>query len=145
MRHLRSLLITIIGIALILGLAACGGSSASANPMLPINTVVEVVNGHSETILTDSRGFALYYYTPDSKTTTACTGSCATAWPPLLSTSAINSAVTLPGTLTAQKTDNGNQVEYNGHLLYTYEQDTIAGQVNGDNDGGWFVATPSLK
>ena len=145
MRHLRNLLVTIVGITLILGLVACGGSSASANPTLPISTVVEIVNGHSETILTDSRGFALYYYTPDTRTTTACTDSCATAWPPLLATNAVSSSVNLPGTLTAQKTDNGNQVEYNGHLLYTFEDDTIAGQVNGDNDGGWFVATPLLK
>jgi len=40
---------------------------------------------------------------------------------------------------------NGNQVEYNGHLLYAYSGDTAPGQTNGEGLlGKWFVATPGL-
>ncbi len=145
MKHVYSVTAAIIGLVLLMSLIACGGSSASANPTLPINTATVSVNGQTKTILTDSRGFALYYYTPDTKTTTACSSSCATAWPPLLAASDVTSIATLPGTLTAQKTDNGNQVEYNEHLLYTYDSDTAPGQVNGDNVNSWFVATSDLK
>jgi len=40
---------------------------------------------------------------------------------------------------------NGNQIEYNGHLLYAYSGDTAPGQTNGEGLlGKWFVAIPGL-
>src|SRR5690349_14062318 len=42
------------------------------------------VKGKSELVLTDSRGFTLYTFKPDTATTTACTGPCTKTWPPLL-------------------------------------------------------------
>ena len=38
---------------------------------------------------------------------------------------------------------HGNQVAYNGHLLYTFADDQ-AGQVTGQGVQGFFVATPGL-
>ncbi|TMC88875.1 MAG: hypothetical protein E6J10_02220 [Chloroflexi bacterium] len=38
------------------------------------------------------------------------------------------------------------QVEYNGHPLYTYSGDTAPGRTNGEGLlGKWFVSTPSLS
>lgn len=134
--------VVIFGVVLV----ACSGTSA-ANPTLPVHTTSASVNGKTETILTDSRGFALYYYTPDTSTTSACTGGCADVWPPLLRDNATTTLSTgsLPGTLTVQQTANGNQVTYNGHLLYTYISDDSPGEVTGDNVDSWFVATPDLS
>ena len=113
-----------------------------------IMTATATVQGKSVTILTDAKGDTLYYFTPDTATTSACTGGCAGAWPPLLMTGSgtPTASGTLSGTLTAVSAGNGNQVEYNGHLLYTYSGDTASGQTNGEGKfGKWFVATTDLK
>ena len=128
-------------------LIACGSSSdAAANPTLPIQTKQVLINGSTQTILTDGRGFALYFYLPDTPTTSACSGSCATDWPPLLAQAGVKpiSASPLSGTLSVQQTANGVQVEYNRHLLYTYISDTSPGQVTGNGVDNWYVATPDL-
>lgn len=162
MIYLKRFLPTAIILLLTLALAACGNttttgntgsggstpaaSTASTSTAL-IKTTTATVNGKSETILTDAQGKALYYFTPDTTTTSACTGGCASNWPPLLASgsSAPTSAASLPGTLTAVTTANGSQIEYNGHLLYTYAADAAPGQVTGQGKGGkWFVATPDL-
>ena len=40
---------------------------------------------------------------------------------------------------------NGNQIEYNGHPLYTFSGDSAPRQTNGEGlYGVWFVATPDL-
>lgn len=148
---IRALLFLSVGL-IVIGLAACGGSATAtssttaANPTLPIHTANATVGEKSETILTDSRGFALYYYTSDTATSTACTSGCAEAWPPLVATNSQGamSAAALPGKVTIQQTANGKQIEYNGHMLYTFLSDTAPGQVTGDHAGNWFVATPNL-
>lgn len=124
--------------------AASSGSGSSAI----IKTASATVQGKSVTILTNAQGMTLYYFTPDSATTSACTGGCAQAWPPLLMTGSGSptASTTLSGTLTAVSSGNGNQVEYNGHLLYTYAADTAPGQTKGEGlFGKWFVATTDLK
>ncbi len=140
----KTLVFFVSAFLLFLSLTGCGNSSsAAANPTLPIQTARVAVNGKVETILTDSRGFALYYYTSDTTTTSACTGDCASDWPPLLQKgSAVLGNGSFPGALTVQKTDNGKQIEYKHHLLYTFVSDTAPGQVTGDHDGNWFVAIP---
>ena len=68
--------------------------------------------------------------------------------PPLVSTSsgAPASASALPGTLSVVTDANGQQVEYNGHMLYTYSGDTAPGQTHGEGiKGSWFVATTTLS
>jgi len=126
-----------------------------ATPTLAINgstppliqTASVTVQGQPTTILTTAAGLTLYYFTPDTATTSACTGGCATTWPPLLfsGSGTPTAATSLPGTLSVQQTPNGAQVEYNGHLLYTFSGDTAPGQTNGEGKGGkWFVATPTL-
>ena len=110
-----------------------------------IKTASATVNGKSVTILTDAQGMTLYYFTPDTKTTSACTGGCASAWPPLLITGKSGSTTTLPGTLTVVTNANGNQEQYQGHFLYTYGGDSAPGQTNGEGiSGKWFVATTTL-
>ncbi len=106
------------------------------------------VNGKSETILANAQGMTLYYFTADTATKAACTGTCAGIWPPLLftGTGSPTSASPLSGTLSVVTDANGKQVEYNGHPLYRYSKDTAPGQTNGVGfKGKWFVATTNLK
>ena len=170
----RSLVIT-LGLFIAMFIVACGGNtttgggpygSGSSNPPTTttppatttpttggsgssavLQTATATVKGQSETVLTDTHGMTLYYFTADSATQSACSGGCAQMWPPLLSTGsgAPTSSTTLAGKLSVQMDANGNQVEYNGHPLYTFSGDTAPGQTNGDGlFGKWFVATPNL-
>ena len=141
-----------------LTVVACGsasststGSSGGTTPtssVATIKTATATVNGQSVTILTNAQGMTLYYFKPDTASTSACTGSCAGFWPPLVFTSSGSpgSASALPGTLSVVTDANGQQVEYNGHMLYTYSGDKAAGQTNGEGvKGVWFVATTTLS
>ncbi len=89
----------------------------------------------------NSQGLPLYYYPSDTAAKSAVTGGLAALWPPL--TSASPAAAGLTGKLTAVSDAHGDQVAYNGHLLYTFADDQ-PGQVTGQGVQGFFVATPSL-
>jgi predicted lipoprotein with Yx(FWY)xxD motif len=105
------------------------------------------VKGKSVTILATPQGLTLYYFTPDTAAKAACTGGCAKVWPPLVSTGSGTPLgdASLPGTLSVLTDANGNQVQYNDHLLYTYSGDTAQGQTTGEGlFGKWFVCTPGL-
>lgn len=118
------------------------------NPLLPIKTTRLTLAGKANTtVLTDARGFVLYYYVPDKLTKPACTGACLDAWPPLLTNSGQENLcqASLPGKFLLQKTRNGYQVAYNGHLLYTFISDRRPGQVTGNGIYDWYAVTPELK
>src|SRR5205823_1591042 len=122
-----------------------GGTTPTASNRL--KTATATVSGKSETILTNAQGMTLYYRTSDAPPATVCSGGCASAWPPLIvsGSAAPTSAASLPGKLTSATDANGNQVEYNGHPLYTFSGDTAPGQTNGEGiTGMWFVAAPNL-
>jgi predicted lipoprotein with Yx(FWY)xxD motif len=135
-----------------LSLAACGGTStgsgAAASPSsTPLSHTASIqVAGKTQTVLKNAKGRTLYYLTADTATTIACTGGCASNWPPLLSPSGTpTSNPALPGTLSVLNGANGNQVLYNGHPLYSYIKDGDTGDAYGQGVGGkWFVATPDL-
>jgi predicted lipoprotein with Yx(FWY)xxD motif len=125
-----------------------GGTNPTANTSgSDIKTATVAVNGKSESILTNAQGLTLYYRTSDAPPSTVCSGGCASAWPPLVmsGSSTPASIASLPGKLTLVADAKGNQVEYNGHPLYTHSGDTAAGQTNGEGVAGvWYVVTPSL-
>jgi predicted lipoprotein with Yx(FWY)xxD motif len=150
MKSIRVQLGIIPTLAAALVLAACGGSSGTgaASPSSPalIHTASLKVGDKTEAVLKNAKGLTLYYFTPDTSTKIACTGGCASNWPPLLATTGTpTSNPALPGQLTVLNGPNGNQVVYNGHPLYTYSKDGDAGDAYGQGIGGkWFVATPDL-
>ena len=125
-----------------------GGTTPTPNTSgSVIKTATVTVNGTSKSILTNAQGLTLYYRTSDAPPSTVCSGGCASAWPPLVmsSSSAPTSAASLPGKLTIVADANGNQVEYNGHPLYTYSGDKASGQTTGEGVGGvWHVVTLNL-
>jgi predicted lipoprotein with Yx(FWY)xxD motif len=161
----RSLLIA-FGLFIAMFIAACGSSTTtggglygggSTNPPAPatggngssavISTATVTVKGQSATVLTDGQGRTLYYFTADTATQSAVSGNLAKIWPPLLFTGSggPTSSTSLTGKLSVQTDTNGNQIEYNGHPLYTFSGDTAPGQTNGEGVAGmWYVATPNL-
>ena len=144
-------------------LAACGTPSSTGNgggttptptpttaPAPPVvMTASATVNGKQVTILTDTHGMTLYYFTPDTATTAACgPGQCVTNWPPLAfsGSGTPTSATSLPGTLSVVTSVNGAQVQYQGHFLYTFAGDKASGDTKGEGlaGGKWLVATTDL-
>jgi predicted lipoprotein with Yx(FWY)xxD motif len=120
--------------------AAAGASSGSSGTALASRTV----NG--TLVVTNSAGYTLYWFVPDTSTTSKCTGSCATYWPPVKGPATAGSGVT--GTLgIITRSDGTTQATYDGHPLYTYVGDHAPGQNNGNglnlSGGVWHEVTVS--
>jgi predicted lipoprotein with Yx(FWY)xxD motif len=163
MRHPR-IIIASIGLAAI---AAVGGVTATAATGSPasgtttatsapaasvpaagpgeaatVHTALATVGGRTQAILVNAHGLPLYYYRPDTATTSLVSGGLARLWPPLTS-AAPTAASGVTGKLTVVHDAHGDQVGYNGHLLYTFAGDR-AGQVTGQGFQNFFVATVGL-
>ena len=126
---------------------ACGGDSGgSTAPKATVLTATATVAGASKTILTDSKGMTLYYFTPDKGGKVTCTGGCLAVWPALISDSpTAGSGVTGTLTTVANPDGKGLQVVYNSWPLYYYVKDTKPGDTTGENVGAkWFVVPPDL-
>jgi predicted lipoprotein with Yx(FWY)xxD motif len=100
------------------------------------------------TVLTNAKGFTLYWFAKDTPTTSACSGACAGAWPPVIGQPVAAAGVTLSGKLgTIKRSDGSTQATYEGHPLYTYAGDTAPGQVSGNDINGfgalWYATMAS--
>lgn len=128
--------------------ASPSGSGGSTHTGAPVSTgsALKTATIGGATVLTNASGFTLYWFVPDTKTTSNCNGSCATFWPPVKGPATAGSGVT--GTLgTITRSDGSTQATYNGHPLYTYTGDTAPGQANGNginaSGGVWHQLTAS--
>ena len=127
-------------LALVLVLAACGGSKSAAK-----RTTVDLASSSLGQILVDGKGRTLYLFEPDTNGKSACTGSCASTWPPLTASSpTAGSGLDAASLGTIERADGTQQVTYHGHPLYTYTGDgSSAGSVKGegiDTFGGMWYA-----
>ena len=118
--------------------SSMGGSSTMSSSG---TTALKKIKTAIGPVLADSKGLTLYWYAKDTKMTSACTGSCATAWPPLLGKPAAAMGVRLVGKFGTIKRANGMlQATYKGHPLYSYAADSAPGQTKGNGLGGiWHV------
>jgi predicted lipoprotein with Yx(FWY)xxD motif len=124
--------------------SASAPATAGAVPVVVVHTSVVTVAGKSENVLTNAQGFTLYYHSTDTPTS-VCSGTCATAWPPVLLPSGTpGSSLSLPGTLGVETNANGRQVTYNGHPLYGWSRDTSAGQATGEGVNNFHVVTVTI-
>jgi len=126
--------------------AASIGSSTTSGAA-SANATVKTAKTSLGTVLVDQSGRTLYFFGKDTGTQSACTGACATAWPPDTAAPTAGSGVDASMLSTAQQMDGATQVTYNGHPVYTFSKDTKAGDVNGEGinafGGIWYAAGPS--
>ncbi len=92
--------------------------------------------------MTDFAGMTLYIFGKDTKDTSNCSGSCATAWPPY--TSGAVAQKMFPANIgVITRADGTKQFTYKGMPLYYYSGDKTAGDTTGDGIGGiWHVVKP---
>jgi predicted lipoprotein with Yx(FWY)xxD motif len=126
----------------LLGVGGGVAGASSAKGVATLHTISAAVGGRTETILVDAQGLPLYYFENDTAKKSLVTGGLARLWPPLVANRPTASGV--HGKVTALKAANGHQVEYNGHFLYTFVNDS-PGNVSGQGVSNFYVATPRLK
>jgi predicted lipoprotein with Yx(FWY)xxD motif len=87
-------------------------------------------------VLVNSRGHTLYLFAKDRNGTSACSGSCARFWPPLLSSGQPTAGSGVNRSLLGKtrRSDGRLQVTYNRHPLYTFALDKKAGQTSGQGN-----------
>lgn len=124
--------------------SSAGGSVTAPASSAPTATGASVTVSSASTslgtVLTGANGLTLYRFDPDTSTTSACTGTCAAAWPPVIGTPTAGTGVTAADLGTITRADGTIQATYQGHPLYTYAGDKAAGQTTGDGVGGkWHV------
>jgi predicted lipoprotein with Yx(FWY)xxD motif len=132
------------------------GASASASAAIAKGqaTVATKTVGKLGAILVDAKGRTLYLFDADkTKNVSTCTGACAVAWPPLLTTK----GAAKPGKGadkkllgTAKRSGGATQVSYNGHPLYYFAGDAgKAGRTNGQGlkqfGALWYVVNAKGK
>jgi predicted lipoprotein with Yx(FWY)xxD motif len=121
--------------------AATGPASSAPPAAAGTSVTISSADTSLGTVLTGVNGLTLYRFDPDTSTTSACTGACATAWPPVIGTPTAGTGVTAADLGTITRSDGTIQATYQGHPLYTYKGDTAAGQTTGNGVGGtWHVA-----
>ena len=129
-----------------LALAAAGTVSAASGP-----ATVKTRHGKLGTFLVGTNGKTLYLFEKDKTKKSRCSGACATAWPPLLTTGKPKAAGKAKASLlgTTKRSDGTTQVTYNGHPVYYFIQDMKAGDTSGEGVDGfgaeWYVLSPSGK
>ncbi|MDP4211083.1 MAG: hypothetical protein Q8918_03620 [Bacteroidota bacterium] len=127
------------------GIISCKKSnSASLTPSTPVTDVQLGTNAGLGSILTDSGGKTLYFFGLDANGTSACTGGCLAVWP-VFNATHLNLGVGLDTAdfRTITRSDGAEQTTYKGWPLYYFQNDSKAGDVNGEGIGGiWFVGKP---
>src|ERR1700733_12754104 len=128
----------VVAVLLGLSLAATGPAATIAKSKTALLSTTKI---HGVSVLTNSAGYTLYWFAPDSPTKSTCYGTCAVYWPPVIGTPVAGSGVT--GKLgTIKRTGGATQVTYAGHPLYTYIGDSAPGQATGNdinlNGGYWY-------
>jgi predicted lipoprotein with Yx(FWY)xxD motif len=138
-------LVPVGGVAATLIIAACGSASsgtggsgggsgsspAASAPAASSGRALSTMKVGGATLLTNSKGFTVYWFVPDTSTASHCNGSCIHYWPPVPGPVTAGSGVT--GTLgTITRSDGTKQATWDGHPLYTYVGDTAPGTAKGN-------------
>jgi len=131
--------------------AAAGGSASStaAAAGSASGLVITTKSGSAGAFLTDGSGRAVYLWMKDGKDSSACSGACAGAWPPVTATGAVTASggVVKADLSTITRSGGAKQVVYDGHPLYYFAGDSGPGQVSGQGNDGfgakWWLVAPA--
>jgi len=145
MKAISLTIISVVAALSLVGLGAASASGASASGGAMVSTARTGLGR----IIVDGRGHTLYLFERDRRGHSACSGTCAVYWPPLLThakpMATGGAKQSLLGTI--RRGDGTRQVTYAGHPLYRYIADTKRGQTRGEGShqfgGGWDALSPA--
>jgi predicted lipoprotein with Yx(FWY)xxD motif len=113
-------------------LALAAGTAFAAEPASPAPVAQ---NG----MFVTAKGMTLYTFDKDTAGKSACTGSCATNWPPHAAAASDKES----GDFThVTREDGGKQWAHKGKPLYTFAKDEKPGDAGGGAIPNWKVAKP---
>jgi len=124
-------------------------STTSTTAAAATGVTLKTAKGSGGTYLAGPNGHALYLWVADSGGKSACSGSCAQAWPPLTTKGnpTAGAGVDASDLGTIMRSDGAEQVTYKGHPLYYFVADTSAGSTKGEGSDGfgakWWLIAPS--
>jgi predicted lipoprotein with Yx(FWY)xxD motif len=146
---MKNLVLTIGAVAAALSLSFGLSSASASSRSAHAGTKVAVAGSKLGRILVDGRGRTLYLFARDMNGRSACSGSCATYWPPLITSGRPRAGAGAKASLlgTTRRSDGRLQVTYRHHPLYTYVGDASKGQTSGQglnlSGGLWWVLSPA--
>jgi predicted lipoprotein with Yx(FWY)xxD motif len=130
--------------------AAATTSATSASVAAGVSVTVVNVGGKLGSVLAAGASkHTVYLFEADHGATSACTGACAQAWPPVTTSRAPSAtAGALAADLgTITRADGTKQVTYKGHPLYFFSGDSGTGKTTGEGSkafgAGWYVLAPN--
>jgi predicted lipoprotein with Yx(FWY)xxD motif len=163
MRHPMKFLIPTLTASVLL--AACGSSSstksasstgetqpAAAQTSTASSTALVKTASNSKlaaTVLVDSQGMTLYHLSGEQNGKFICTSTaCLQVWHPLTAPAGATPSGSVGSLSTVKRSDGSVQVTYKGAPLYTFAQDTQAGEANGQglkDVGTWSAVTATTS
>jgi predicted lipoprotein with Yx(FWY)xxD motif len=141
-------MLTLTALLGLMGLLAAGSIAGTRNTGMT-SASVSLHKTKLGLILVNSKAHTLYLFRKDKNDKSACSGSCASFWPPLLSRGKPTAGPGVkPSLLGTTKRSNGSlQVTYNKHPLYAFSLDKQAGQTKGEGNfafgAKWYAVSAS--
>ena len=138
-------------------LAACSSAASSSSPAASsggsaAGLVITTKTSSAGDFLTSGSGKTIYLWMKDGKDSSACSGGCASAWPPVTTTGAVSavsvgSGVNKADLSTFTRSKCSKQVAYDGHALYYFVGDSGPGAVTGQGSDAfgakWWLVNPA--
>ncbi len=113
-----------------------GGTAVPAAPGMQKHGSMSMHHGPR---MTTVDGMSLYTFDKDTVGMSNCYGDCAVEWPPMKASS---KAIPSADFSVIRRTDGSRQWAWKGQPLYLFDEDKVAGDVNGDGySPDWHIAT----
>lgn len=154
----RTFLLVAASVGAALLTVACGGTGSygrygtsnpgGGTPAAAGAATVSVANSSRGQILVDGSGRTLYLFEADKAASSSCYDACIGVWPAVVTTGQPAAGAGAKASLlgTTKRRDGTLEVVYNGHPLYYFSGDKMAGDVTGQGlssfGAAWYVVSP---
>jgi len=124
-----------------------GGSSSSSSSSGTVMLTTKSSSKLGTILAAGSKKMTVYLFQADKGGKSACSGTCATAWPPVTGKAQVGGAASSGKLGTITRSDGKTQVTYNGHPLYFFIKDKDGADAYGQAvkafGAEWYTLAPS--